>query len=67
MTSVFGLCHYGSVSVSTLLHFSSPSVFHSPQNCHFVVHFISLHIILLSFMTLFQFIVPLSLPCRLKY
>jgi hypothetical protein len=50
MTSMFGLCHYGSVPISTLLHFSSPSVFHSLQNFHFDVHFMSVHISLLSVM-----------------
>ena len=50
MISVFGLCQYGSIPIPAFLHFS-PSVFCSPQNCHFVVHFISLHISLLSFMT----------------
>jgi len=50
MNSVFGLCQYSSIPISAFLHFS-PSVFCSPQNFHFVVYFISLHISLLSFMT----------------
>ena len=49
MISLFGLYHYGSIPIPAFLHFS-PNVFSSPQNCHFVVHFISLHISLLSFM-----------------
>ena len=50
MISVFSLCQYGSIPIPAFLHFSS-SVFFSPQNCHFVVHFKSLRISVLSFMT----------------
>ena len=66
--SVFGLCQYGSIPIPAFLHFS-PSVFCSPQNCHFVVHFISLHISLIFYDKLYilQCIVPLSSPCRLQY
>lgn len=49
MIPVFGSCQNASILVTALLYVSSPSVFHLPQNCHFV-YFISLHIILSSFM-----------------